>query len=79
MVRRDERRQPEVRELDHVAGRRALGVRIQQVLGLEVAVHDAVLVAVADRFHALREAEPRLPFTIVLLLDDAIEEFSTFT
>ena len=63
----------EVDELGAAVGRE------HDVLGLEVAVHDAVLVAVPDGLDALREAEPRFPFTIVLFFYYSIKEFPAFT
>ena len=70
---RELRREPEVAELD----RRVVVVRhAQQILGLEVAVHDAQVVAVLDRLEQDQDQVPRLLLAVELLLGDALEELA---
>jgi len=51
----------------------------QQVLGLEVAVHDHVAVAVLDAADDLLEEAARLVLRQAALLDDVVEQLAAFS
>ena len=71
----DERsRQPEVDDLD---GTVVALVQQQEVLGLEVAVADLVVVAVVDGLRDLLEDVAGLGLAEVALADDFVEQFSS--
>ena len=70
----DERRDPEVHELDVVV---AGPVHHEDVLRLDVAVHDAVRVAVQQRLHQRAAQAGAVALGQGAAVDDAVEQVAT--